>query len=86
MVIKWGASHEGMEPILWGKLTLKTPCKDFDLEIVGGLGWIKWLKMGHGNIYVSCNYPCTISFLMKILLVKKKKNLWPLFVDGVQLP
>ena len=46
VVIKWGASHEGMEPILWGKLTLKTPCKDFDLEIVGGLGWIKWLKNG----------------------------------------
>ena len=24
----------------------KTPCKDFNLAIVGGLGWMKWLKNG----------------------------------------
>ena len=28
---------------------LKTPCKDFNLAIVGGLGWIKWLKSGAGK-------------------------------------
>ena len=28
--------------------------------------------MGQGNVYISCNYSCTISFLVKILLVKLK--------------
>ena len=28
--------------------------------------------MGQGKVYISCNYPCTISFLVKILLVKLK--------------
>ena len=27
----------------------KTPCKDFDLATVGGLGWMKWLKNGAGK-------------------------------------
>ena len=27
-VMKWGASHKGMEPFLWGKLTPKTSCKE----------------------------------------------------------
>ena len=26
--------------------TPKTTCKDFNLETVGGLGWMKWLKKG----------------------------------------
>ena len=26
--------------------TLKTPCKDFNLAIVGGFRWMKWLKNG----------------------------------------
>ena len=38
-----------MGPFLLGKLTLETPCKDFNLEIVGGLGWMKWLKNGAGK-------------------------------------
>ena len=39
----------------WGKLQkngtifLKTPCKDFNLAIGGGLGWMKWLKNGAGK-------------------------------------
>ena len=28
--------------------------------------------MGQGNVYISCNYSYTISFLVKILLVKLK--------------
>ena len=28
--------------------------------------------MAHGKVYVSCNYSCTISSLVKILLVKLK--------------
>ena len=35
--------------ILMGKLNLKTPCKDFNLAIVVGLVWMKWLKNGAGK-------------------------------------
>ena len=28
--------------------------------------------MGQGNVYISCNYTCILSFLVKILLVKLK--------------
>ena len=49
-----------------------TTCKDFNLVIVGGLRWMKWLKMGKEKVYISCNYSCTLSFLVKILLVKLK--------------
>ena len=38
---------------------IKTPCKDFNLAIVGGLGWIKWLKMRQINVYISCKYSYT---------------------------
>ena len=31
---------------LWGELA---SCKDFNLAIVGGLGWMKWLKSGAGK-------------------------------------
>ena len=47
-----------------------TQCKDFHLVTEGGLGWMKWLKMGQGKNYISWNYSCTVSSLMKILLVK----------------
>ena len=30
-------------------LLLKTPDKDFNLEIVGGLHWMKWLTNGSGR-------------------------------------
>ena len=33
---------------------------------------MKWLKNGTGNVYISCNYSCTISFWVNILLVKLK--------------
>ena len=62
-------SNRGQATKRW---TIKAPCKDFNLAIVGGLGWIKWLKMGQEKVYISCNYSCTISFLVKILLVKLK--------------
>ena len=44
-----------------GSWSLKTPCKDFNLAVVGGLGWMKWLKNGADK-----------SFLVKILLAKLK--------------
>ena len=58
--------------ILWGKLKPQTTCKDFNLAIAEGLDWMKWVKLGQGNVYILCNYSCTISFLVKILLVKLK--------------
>ena len=57
----------------------KTPYKDFNLVIKGGLGWVKWLKNGQrtGFIFhaviltvISCSYSCNYSFSVKILLVK----------------
>ena len=35
-----------------GSSILKVPCKDFNLAIVGELGWMKWLK----NEAVKCLY------------------------------
>ena len=43
------ASHKGMEPFLWQKLTFQYSCKDFNLAVVGELGWMKWLKNGIGK-------------------------------------
>ena len=61
----WGHFYGGSSP-------LKTSCKDFNLAIVGGLDWMKLLKMGQGKVYISCNYCRTLPFLVKILLVKLK--------------
>ena len=33
---------------------------------------MKWLKNGAGKSYILCNYSCTVSFLMKISLIKLK--------------
>ena len=33
---------------------------------------MKWLKIGQGKVYISCNYSCTILLLVKIVLVKLK--------------
>ena len=35
-----------------GEVDPQKPCKDFDLAIVGGLDWMKWLKMEQGNVYI----------------------------------
>ena len=35
-----------MEPFYGGSCPLKTPCKDFNLAVVGGQGWMKCLKNG----------------------------------------
>ena len=68
----WGGQgKKGSDHFYGGSSPLKT-CRDFNLAIVGGLDWMKWLKMGQGRVYISCNYSCTISFLVKILLVKLK--------------
>ena len=64
--------EKGWEHFYVGSWPLKTPCKDFNLAIVRGLGWMKWLKKDR-EVFISCNYSCTISFLVKILLVNLKK-------------
>ena len=35
-----------------GSWTLKRPYKSFNLAIVGGLGWVKWLKNGAGKMFI----------------------------------
>ena len=73
-VIIWrGQGKKGWDHFYGGSWPLKAPYKDFNLEIVGGLVWIKWLKMGQRKGYISGNYSCTTSFSVKILLVKLKK-------------
>ena len=37
---------------------------------------MKWLKNGAGKKYISWNYSCTISSLVKILLIKFKVHLY----------
>ena len=46
-----GASHKGMGPF-YGPFYVFTPCKDFDLAIGGGIGWLKWLKNGAGKGFI----------------------------------
>ena len=55
-----------------GSWPLKATCKDFNLAIVGELGWMKWLKNWAGKCLYWCNFSCNVFFLMKILLVKLK--------------
>ena len=35
-----------------GSLPLVIPCKDFNLAIGGGLGWMEWLKSGAGKGFI----------------------------------
>ena len=44
-----GKATKGWGHLYGGSWPLKTPCKDFNLAIVGGLGWMKWLKNGAGK-------------------------------------
>ena len=41
-----GQATKGWDHFHGGSFPLKIPCKDFNLAIVGGLGWMKWLKNG----------------------------------------
>ena len=44
-----GQATKGWEHFYMRGSFLKTPCKDFNLTIGGGLGWMKWLKNGAGK-------------------------------------
>ena len=70
--LQMGQVTKGWDHFYGGSWPLKTPCKDFNLAIVGGLDWMKLLKMRQVTVYISCNYSCTIFFWVKILLVKLK--------------
>ena len=59
---------KGCDHFYWGSWALETPYKDFNLAIGRGLPWMKWLENGM-QLY---NYSCTISFLVKILLINLK--------------
>ena len=48
----------------------KKGCDHFYISM--GEGWMKLSKMGQGKVHVSCNYSCTIYFLVKTLLIKLK--------------
>ena len=70
-IIGWQATKE-WDHFYERNWPFETPCKDFNLAVEGGLGWTEWLKNGRKRFYISCNYSCTISFLVDILLVKLK--------------
>ena len=38
--------------IFMGEVDPENLCKDFNLAIGGGLGWIEWLKNGTGNGFI----------------------------------
>ena len=44
-----GQATKGWDHFYVGSWFLKTPRKDFNLAIVGGLGWMEWLKNGAGR-------------------------------------
>ena len=46
LMLSNGASYKGMDHFYGESWPLKTPCKDFNLAIVGRLGWMKGLKNG----------------------------------------
>ena len=43
---------KGCDHFYGGSWTLKAPCKDFNLAIVGRLGWMKWLKNGGRKTFI----------------------------------
>ena len=47
-----GQSTKGWDHFFGESWPLKTSCKDFNLAILGGLGWMKWLK----NRAMKCLY------------------------------
>ena len=62
----------GWEHFLWEDLTSQYTMY-FYFATARGMKYAKWVKTGAGkSFYISCNYSCTISFTMKILLVKLK--------------
>ena len=52
-----GQATKGWDHFHGGSFPLKIPCKDFNLAIVGGLGWMKWLKMFIFHAIISALYP-----------------------------
>ena len=44
-----GLKPQRDETIFTGEVHPSRPCKDFKLVIVGGIGWMKWLKNGAGK-------------------------------------
>ena len=76
-VITWGGEGRrqattGWEHFLWEDLTSQYTMY-FYFATARGMKYAKWVKNGAGkSFYISCNYSCTISFTVKILLVKLK--------------
>ena len=49
-VINGGQATKCRDHLLLGELAPQAPSKDFHLANGGGLGWMKWLKMGQRKI------------------------------------
>ena len=42
-------ARKGCDHFYGGSWPLKTPCKGFNLAVIGGLRWMKWFKNGAGK-------------------------------------
>ena len=59
-----------------GSWLLKTPSKDFNLAIGGGLGWIKWLKNGAEKGFIfHAIFPALYPFWSKFYSQSWKSNI-----------
>ena len=71
---QWPWGWVSINTVTDSKTCSKTLCRDFNLAIEGALGWQGNMAvvLFFSRFYISCSYSCTISFLVKILLVKLK--------------
>ena len=51
-IISGGQATKGWDHFHGESWPLKASCKDFNLAISGGLGWMKWLKNGTGKDFI----------------------------------
>ena len=87
VILLGGARHNELGPFLWGIIPWHTK-KRYSFGNWRRARMDEMIKKwSRESLYISCNYSCTISFLVKILLVKLKnfyiKYAWIFFLIGV---
>ena len=78
-----GTGRKGREHFHKGSWPLKTPCKDFNLAVVGGIGWMKWLKIDREKFILRAQEARHNQFFFQIVqnneifeIFKMFKNSW----------
>ena len=57
-----GQATKDQDRFYWGGWSLNISCKDFNLAIGGGLGWVKRLKIGQGRFIFHAIIPAQYPF------------------------